>query len=104
MPGNAQLFRGKLSMCDPWRSVRQTRRRGEIDRFPFEFLQCTPASTSQGVFRPARLEILNKAFVGACADLGVIEKTPHSRAAGKVLSQLVTRAIRKLSARPWSRP
>jgi hypothetical protein len=32
-------------------------------------------------FDPDRLDILNRAFLGACADLGVTDKTPHSREA-----------------------
>jgi hypothetical protein len=31
-------------------------------------------------FDPETVDILNAAFVGACADLGVTERTPHSRA------------------------
>jgi hypothetical protein len=31
------------------------------------------------VFEPEKLDILNAAFEGACADLGVTDKTPHSR-------------------------
>ena len=30
-------------------------------------------------FDPETLTILNEAFQGACADLGVTEKTPHAR-------------------------
>jgi len=30
-------------------------------------------------FDPERLDILNEAFRGACADLGVTDRTPHSR-------------------------
>ena len=30
-------------------------------------------------FDPETLDILNEAFRGACADLGVTDKTPHSR-------------------------
>jgi hypothetical protein len=30
-------------------------------------------------FDPETLNILNRAFLGACSDLGVTDKTPHSR-------------------------
>jgi hypothetical protein len=30
-------------------------------------------------FDPETLQILNRAFLGACADLGVGDNTPHSR-------------------------
>jgi hypothetical protein len=30
-------------------------------------------------FDPETLDILNRAFRGACADLGVTDKTPHTR-------------------------
>ena len=39
------------------------------------------ASVASQSFDPETLEILNKAFQGACLDLGVTDKTPHSRAA-----------------------
>jgi len=51
-------------------------------------------------FDPETLAILNKAFAGACADLAVSEKTPHTRGivAKKVLEmadgQRDTEAIR----------
>lgn len=32
-----------------------------------------------GSFDPDMLDVLSAAFTGACADLGVTDKTPHSR-------------------------
>ena len=37
-------------------------------------------------FDPETLDILNEAFQGACADLGVTDRTPHSR--GLVAKQI----------------